>query len=184
MVSYVSSTQGIIFKLNYLPTEILLMIYYSLVFPYLFYCIEIWGACPASTRLPLYRLQKKIVRNIYKLEYNAHANPAFYNLNILKLDDIFRFFINKKFFEILRFNKSSWILQMVQDIQVNHMYSTRNLLLRMPSIHICRFKQSFIYQSIYNWNLIPDNLKNFNSILTFKNHFKKHIIAGYNEFSL
>ena len=60
VVSNVSSTQGIIFKLNYLPTDILLIIYYSLVFPYLFYCIEIWGACPASTSLPLYRLQKKL----------------------------------------------------------------------------------------------------------------------------
>ena len=61
VVKKVSSTQGIISKVNYLPTDILLMIYLSLVFPYFFHCIRIWGAYPASTRLPLYRLHKKIV---------------------------------------------------------------------------------------------------------------------------
>ena len=53
---------------------------------------------------------------------------------------------------------------MVEDIQMKHLYSTRSSLLRLLGIHISRFKQSFNFQSIYNWNLIPDNL---NSILTF-----------------
>ena len=35
-------------------------------------------------------LQKKAIRIITKSRYNAHTSPLFKNLNILKLDDLYK----------------------------------------------------------------------------------------------
>ena len=60
---------GIIFRLNYLPTNILLTLYQSLILPYLSYGILAYSGCSLSYFNKLFIAQKRCVRAIYKLEY-------------------------------------------------------------------------------------------------------------------
>ena len=48
---------------------------YAFMFPYLIYCIDIWGN-EANIRIdPLFKIQKRIVRLIYFSEYLVHTEP-------------------------------------------------------------------------------------------------------------
>ena len=59
-----------------------------MIYPYLSYCIIIWGvACPTHLN-KLIILQKRIVRIISNVYYLAHTNVLFNQLRILKIDDI------------------------------------------------------------------------------------------------
>ena len=59
--------------------------YYSLVFLYLIYCIEIWGNASTVYLDALVKIQKKCVRTISFSEFLAPTHPLFKRLNILKL---------------------------------------------------------------------------------------------------
>ena len=62
--------------------------YYSFVFPYLIYCVEIWGSSLKSYLDPLVKIQKKRIRTISFSEYLAPSEPLFQKLNILKFEKL------------------------------------------------------------------------------------------------
>ena len=84
----ISRTLGVLSRLKrYLPPHILRILYNSLAQPHLQYAMLAWGF--NSNRLS--KLQKRAVRIITNSKYNAHTEPLFKTLNLLKIDDIFRF---------------------------------------------------------------------------------------------
>ena len=92
VVSKVSKNRGSFINLSYLPRSILHSLFFSSVYPYLYYCIEAkgWYLCFYNTGF--FFLQKKIIRIIYGIPYFESTAPAFYNLSILKLSDMCRYF--------------------------------------------------------------------------------------------
>ena len=62
---------------------IMVMLYNTLILPYLSYCCEIWGNTYAS-RL----LQKRAIRVIHKADYLEHTSSLFRKYKMLKLIDI------------------------------------------------------------------------------------------------
>jgi hypothetical protein len=83
----ISKTSGIIAKLkHYLPVDILITIYNTLILPHLTYGIILWGTKAEKA----FKIQKKVMRNIANKKYNAHTNPLFVKLNILKIHDIYK----------------------------------------------------------------------------------------------
>ena len=91
----ISKTIGIFCKLKYiLQTNILIInLYYSFVYPYLLYCSVVWGGTQAASLVPLMRLHKKIISIVAGEHYLAHTDPLFSQLEILKVEDIYKFFI-------------------------------------------------------------------------------------------
>mgnify|MGYP001568058560 CR=1 FL=1 len=83
-----AQTSGVLSKLkNMLPKSILITIYNSLFASHLSYGITAWGF-NACTRLDI--LQKRALRNVTRSKYNAHTNPIFKQLKLLKRSDIFK----------------------------------------------------------------------------------------------
>lgn len=56
-----------------MPIHVLKILYYAYVLPYLSYCIAIWCNTYPTHLLPLFRLQKKIVRIITKSDHLEHT---------------------------------------------------------------------------------------------------------------
>ena len=82
----VSRALGIINRLKkFLPTYVLRLLYTSLILPHLQYAVLTWGH--KVNRVT--KLQKRAVRIITCSKYNAHTDPLFKSLNLLKLKDIF-----------------------------------------------------------------------------------------------
>ena len=71
----ISKGLGIIAKARkYLNRETLLKLYNAFVFPYLTYCVEVWGTAPKKYLDPLIKIQKKIVRIITFSPYLCHTD--------------------------------------------------------------------------------------------------------------
>ena len=66
----------------------LITLYYSFVFPYLCYCIEVWGNTYKSYIEPLLRLQKKVLRIITSPKKLSHTAPLFNELKILRFEQL------------------------------------------------------------------------------------------------
>ena len=81
----ISRSLGIMNRLKwYLPQNILHIVYNSLILPHSNYSILVWGFESSW----ISKLQKRAVRMIPCSKYNAHTEPSFKSLNLLK--DIFK----------------------------------------------------------------------------------------------
>ena len=128
MAGKISKSIGVIYKASFcLPTSSLLTLYYSVVYPYLVYCVSVWGSTYPSNLKHILVLQKKVVRIISGRAFDAHTEPIFKQLKILKLCDIFRFQVGKIMFSfqenwrlLIAFNNLFMIRSQL------HSYNTRN----------------------------------------------------------
>ena len=76
-------------------------LYYTVVQPYLTYGIILWGSTYQCHLKQVSILQKKAIRCINKLYYNAHTEPLFIRNKILKLDDLYKFELSKFMFDCI-----------------------------------------------------------------------------------
>ena len=58
------------------------MLYYSLIYPYFYYCNIVWASTFETNVRRLVILQKHIINIINKSHFNAHTDPIFNDLGI------------------------------------------------------------------------------------------------------
>ena len=89
IASKISKSIGIIYKSSiYLTRLALRTLYFALVYPYLNYCVTIWGSTYLTNLNRLILLQKKVIRVLGNEDFYAHSSPIFKSLKILKFQDI------------------------------------------------------------------------------------------------
>ena len=90
----ISKSLGIIYKASFCLNEASLRtLYFNLVYPYLCYCVGVWGSTYPSNLKKVVTLQKRAIRIISKSKFHAHTDPLFKELKMLKLDSVVRFHI-------------------------------------------------------------------------------------------
>ena len=72
-----------------LRKESLLTLYSYFIYPYIIYCIEVWGAASLKNLMSVLRLQKRAVRFITSSSFRAHLKPLFLSLQILSVFDVY-----------------------------------------------------------------------------------------------
>ena len=86
----ISRSLGVMNKLkHFLSHDIMRTLYNSMILPHLQYSVLCWGTLLTRIRV----LQKKAIRIISLSKYNAHTETIFKRLNLLKVDDIFTYFL-------------------------------------------------------------------------------------------
>ena len=63
---------------------------FSLIYPYLFYCVSVWASTYPSNLKRLITLQKRVIRIVSRSAFDAHTDPLFKNLKILNLESIYK----------------------------------------------------------------------------------------------
>ena len=92
----ISKSIGIIYKSSFcLSKSSLHTLYYALVYPYLQYCISVWGFTYSTNLNRVILLQKRAVRIVDKEAFDAHTDPIFKELKILKFDKLYLFNLGK-----------------------------------------------------------------------------------------
>ena len=80
---------GIISKARkLLNKEMLKTLYHSFIYPYIDYCIEVWGSASKTRFDTIFRLQKKAIRIIMSSPFKADVLPIFQSNNILTLEEV------------------------------------------------------------------------------------------------
>lgn len=67
-------------------------IYFSLIHSHIIYAIQIWSSCSQNIINKIFTLQKKAIRIIMNVPFNAHTESLFKKLNILPLPSLIEFF--------------------------------------------------------------------------------------------
>ena len=149
-----------------------LNLYYSLVFPYLIYCNEVWGNTSAVHLEPIIKTQKRAIRTITFSSYLSPSEPMFQSINILNFRKlviqrvsllISKCDVPKPLHALFRINNSY------------HNYQTR----RSESIHVPIGRTEAVYKifshfGAHIWNHISNNISTNVPYSSFK-----HIVKFY-----
>ena len=94
--SKIARGTGIICKARkYFKESTLITMYYSFVYPYLCYCIEVWGNTFQSYLDPLLKMQKKVIRIITNSVKYSHTDPLFSRLKMMKLSQLYMYSVQQ-----------------------------------------------------------------------------------------
>ena len=170
----ISKTIGLLYKLSKIfPSEILRMLYHTLVLPHITYGIDIWFGAADTVLERVIVLQKKIIRAMNSLPFNAHTGDFFKNMNILRVNDLHKLSLAIFMFKNITnstFNTNSDF----------HHYNTRfrnNLVI--PLHNLTMTQKNWYIRAIKVWNRVPTHIKTSNTLNFFKNELKKHYIGLY-----
>ncbi len=178
----ISKSMGILNKLkHFLPIKTKIMIYNSLILSHLNFGILTWGfQCDR-----VIKLQKKVLRILSLSKYNAHTEPIFRELKLLKLQDIIKL-QELKFYYKYKNNKLPYYLQNMpfHPNTDTHSYPTRI----QYNLHQYKIKHEYAKRCIrYD---IPITINNFpsevldkidtHSLQGFAGYVKVYILQTYN----
>ena len=181
LTTKISKTIGILNRLkHFLPIGALLNIYNALVVSHLNYGTMIWGNRSGKLK----NLQKKAVRIISNAKYNAHTNPLFRNLNILKVDDICTLHDYKFCFKVMNKMVPEYFINISNSIGTFiHDHETRHAAdMRLPAVRHEFARDGIRYRFPFAYNNMPDKFKSkihTHSLAGFKHYIKMNIIKNY-----
>ena len=162
---------------NSLDTKSLLLIYYSLIYPSLIYCMTVWSGASKESLQQLVIVQKRAVRTIAGVRSREHTNDLFHNLKIVKLPDI------------ITLTNATFVFKSVNGLNdttnyfstnENHSYRTRNLgKLYLPRTGSCQSQTHIRYQGAKTYNSLLNDVVSKRTLCSFKQALKKNLINAY-----
>ncbi len=160
-----------------LPMKTLKTIYNSILQPHLQYSVITWGNAKLKDLEPLILKQKKAVRLVSKSKYNAHCEPLFSQLNILKLQDIFHLSVSSFISKFLNNQLPDSFNEIFTPLNSSRVKQLRSQIPKMKSLE--RFP-NVTFPKIFN--KLNDNIRNCTSFKSTKAKMKKSILNCYSSF--
>ena len=160
---------------HYVPLENLTQIYYGQFHTHLQYCCQVWGQDETKLTKTI-TLQKKAMRLMTFSDRDAHSNPLFKKLNILKLPDIVSTNNVNLVHKSLNGNIPHSYKNYFCEIEANNRYNTPcnpNTLCSIPlgSVKVSTDKVGTIqHQCAQDWNTLLKKLSSRNSPTNWLKH--------------
>ena len=152
-------------------------LYYSMVYPHLSYCIEVWGKAPSIFIDSLFGLQKKATRIIKSAPYRTSTDPLFRELKLLKLYQIYTHSILMLVFKFLR----GLLPNIFHDFYTRNSdicsrETRQNDLLHLPRCKTVLYQKSARFAGAKEWNSKAKFLNRQCSQQTFRRRLKQIIL--------
>ena len=169
-----SKSIGLLYRLKKcVPSEVLRVLYYSLVHPYFIYCIDSWYGTSQSL------LQNKSIRAIFDLSYKSYTSHFFNRVIFQKISVLYEqnlacVMFNYINHESLHHNCIPNYISLKSDMH-NH-YARGWTYLTMPRFSFAGFQTTFTYQAVRVWNSLSNEIKSSDSVNTYKAKLKFPIL--------
>ena len=179
-----SRTVGILCKIrHYVPVNILILLYYSLLYSFMIYGIEVWGNTYISYLKPLIILQKKAIRIMTFKDPRSSSEPIFKSLSLLKFIDIVKCQTLRFVFQC----KNNRTLPVFDNyfipLENIHLYNTRQVThnnIFVSKVNTEQYgKMSIKYRGTIWWNTLPTTIKSSGTLYSFKSKLKQYILETY-----
>ena len=167
---------------NYVDLHTSRILYYSLIYPHLQYCISSWERATKSVLKPLSIIQKRVLRLITKTPYRTPSAPLFFLLKILKIDDVYKLQIAKMMHHINNQNNTgTWKINNSIKLEKLHNHNMRassqhNFL--MPNVRTNSGKSLSAFAGAQIWREVPQSIKSLSTV-KFKKLYVNYLLEQY-----
>ena len=182
MSKKISKSIGIIWKLrHFVNSQILIQLYYALIYPFLTYDCMVWGSTYAKNVKPLEILQKRSIRIINFAKFDAYTAPLFAKFKFLKLQDIITLYTACFMHNFHNSKYPNAFNCFFTSVGQRHSYNTRlpsksTFVLPKGRTNYGKFNIRFFGPKV--WNDIEEPLKTL-GFQTFKRKLKLHLLNTY-----
>ena len=145
-------------------------LYLSFVLPYFQYGLENWYSTYSNVTQKAIVLQKRAIRAVYGVPYYEHTNDLFENLQVLKLEDLYRariiIYMHKAFYS----DYDTDLLSKLTRFSDMHTHLTRNRSV-IILLDFRKFKSRFSIEYVgpNMWNSLTYLRKDTEDQVNFKN---------------
>ena len=158
-------------------TNVLIQLYYALVYPYFLYCYTTWAITYSTALDKIVKLQKKILRVITFSSYNAHTYALFYKFNILKFSMLDMYLTGLLMFKVKAYLVPPIIRNLFTEVSYIDDHNTR----QSQDFYTHKFRTNLGKFSIIShgptiWNSLPTYIQKATTIHMFKKRLKLHIL--------
>ena len=168
---------------HYVPKDLLKQIYFGQFHSHLMYGSQIWGLND-NDNLKILTQQKKAIRKISFAHYEAHADPIFKELGILKLPDIIK--MNNLLFVHRALNdkvpkafKDYFKFQQFHNYNIrrnpNTAYSIPPGSLELPTTNLLVGQKGIRYRCASDWNAILKELARIHPVSAINENWLKDL---------
>jgi Txe/YoeB family toxin of Txe-Axe toxin-antitoxin module len=176
--SKISKNIGIICKARKkFEAKALMMLYNSLILPYLNYCIEVWGHASITSLNSIFKLQKRILRIIKSVNRRTESKPLFIFFKVL---NVFQLLNYTTIIFMYKFEKKMLPMIFEDMFKYNfevHNYNTRrNNNLATNFFKLSGSQHSMKHYGAKLFNFIRNKVNINFSIHTFKRKLKHFIL--------
>ena len=143
----ISKGIGIMCKARkYLSISTLVTLYYCFIYPYITYCVEVWGGANITLLSSIIKLQKCVIRIIVSAPFRAHTSEIFEKLKILPIHKVYKYYVILFMYKF-QINKLPAIFnKMFSHNYEIHSYHTRqHKKLNVPIIKSTAYKKTMKY---------------------------------------
>jgi len=163
-----------------LPKNALLLLYSTMILPYLSYCNIVWGSARPTVLNKLVTLQKRAVRLIVKARARTPSGPLFAVLNLLKLVDINHYQIVQFMFKVKHCLLPASCMSYVTVSNSFRLHDTR----RIPSFNVERFRTiirecSISIRGPRLWDLVPKKIQESITLYVLKKQLFAFYVHSY-----
>ena len=155
------------------------MIYMSLIYSHINYCILIWGSAEEGIIEPLFKLQKKAIRIITKSRFLEHTAPLFKSLSLLTVKKVYDLNCTLFHYKCLNCDYFPELRNRIKRNSDYHEYNTRgrNLLRNVDIMRLRICQRSFLNYGINIWNSLISEVKDSNSLYKLKSAMKLYLLS-------
>ena len=155
--------------------------YYSLVHTHLLYALPIWASTYDTYLIKIQRLQNKAIRILTKCRVSDRITPRFHDLQILKVNDMFKYDIDKLMYQYTHKKLPEHFNNYFTYMSKVHSYSIRNNVtnqIALPRFSTSRSQKSFKFTGAKLWNEMSYSIKQL-SYPKFKTEYKHFLLSKY-----
>ena len=177
-----SKTVGIFSKLRYyVNVDILIMLYYSLIYPFLTYGIQVWGLTYPTYLKPVTTLQKRVVRIMTFSDPVSHSVPLLKSLRPLKFSDMIHLEILSFVYQWCHKLSLSCFVNYFNPVSSIHSYNTHQSLMIICSLNLfIPLNKAFVLSVTLVQNFGILYLLKIKPFSSFRQYVKNSVIDGYN----
>jgi len=172
-----SSAIGMLNRISsFVPPEVRLNLYYSMIFSRVSYGIVSWGHCSLTGAKKVDRIVSRAQKQIF---WSCPVRSRDQHSTMLCYESIFKYFTCIKFYKTIVLGLHPYFSNICATLQPSHEHLTRfsySNNYNIPSYIKIKCQRSFLYQSITIWNLLPDVIRQARTSHEFKRSLKQHLL--------
>ncbi len=155
-------------------------LYYTMIYPYKTFGIEVWGSANKALLDRICIMQKRVIRCIGTAHYLEPTLPMFKRLDILKADELFKLYILKQMHLHCKNESPKPISELfIKSVQV-HPYQTRHRSNpRSTKTKLNITSKSFLCVGPKIWSNLQSCLQTIQDTNIFFKRLKRNVLENY-----
>ena len=174
----ISTALGILFRLqHFAPKQILISVYYSLVYPHLCYGITVWGSTSNYLLNRLQVLQNKCLRVIEGWQFKQKIKPLYEKYDFLNINQIHFFEVAKfMYYTVHRLQPAIFddYFKFVTSVSRHRLRSVNDDKLYLPFFKNKSGQNLIKFKGVKIWNSLPKNIRTL-SLVKFKKSCRQYV---------